>query len=234
MRRLMHHRPSPAMVVAVIALFVALGGAAYAATQINGALIKKNSEPGNRINKKTFVAKAKFASRASNATNADHASQAGSASPSGAAGGALSGSYPNPSVANGAITSADLALGARTGTLKSGETITGFLIVQGTATGSGFGFVNGAGFQLLPQSAIPPENFQLITGASGPHCPGVGQADAGYLCVYQTYATNVSAAHVFAEDGHQLDATRTGFGVQAIAAAAGDVEFGGSWAYTQA
>jgi hypothetical protein len=73
MRSAVRKRPSPAMVVALIALFVALGGGAYAASQINGALIKKNSEPGNRIKKNTFVAKATFA------TNANHATSAGSA-----------------------------------------------------------------------------------------------------------------------------------------------------------
>lgn len=46
-------RPSPAMLVAVLALFVALGGTVYAASSINGKTIKKNSLPGNRIKKKS-------------------------------------------------------------------------------------------------------------------------------------------------------------------------------------
>jgi hypothetical protein len=40
-----------ANVVAVTALFVALGGSVYAGDKINGKTIKKNSEPGNRIKK---------------------------------------------------------------------------------------------------------------------------------------------------------------------------------------
>lgn len=48
-------RPSPAMVIAVLALFVALGGTVYAASAINGKTIKKNSLPGNRIKKKTVT-----------------------------------------------------------------------------------------------------------------------------------------------------------------------------------
>ena len=40
-------------VVAYVALFLALGGGAYAATQINGKSIKKNSTPGNRLKKKS-------------------------------------------------------------------------------------------------------------------------------------------------------------------------------------
>src|SRR3954464_4775432 len=45
--------PSPAMVVAFIALAVALGGTAWAA--VNGASIKRNSIPGNRLKKKTVT-----------------------------------------------------------------------------------------------------------------------------------------------------------------------------------
>lgn len=48
-------RPSPAMIVAVLALFVALGGTVYAASSISGKTIKKNSLPGNRIKQKTVT-----------------------------------------------------------------------------------------------------------------------------------------------------------------------------------
>ena len=42
-------RPSPAMLVACIALFVALGGTVLAATKINGRTIEVKSLPGNRL-----------------------------------------------------------------------------------------------------------------------------------------------------------------------------------------
>lgn len=42
-------RPTPAMVVALLALFVALGGSVYAATGIDGHSIKPKSLPGNRL-----------------------------------------------------------------------------------------------------------------------------------------------------------------------------------------
>ena len=42
-------RPGPAMVVACIALFVALGGSVYAASRIDGRAIKLKSLPGNRL-----------------------------------------------------------------------------------------------------------------------------------------------------------------------------------------
>jgi hypothetical protein len=48
-------RFSYANVVATLALFIALGGGAYAAGKISGSQIKANSIPGNRIQKKTLT-----------------------------------------------------------------------------------------------------------------------------------------------------------------------------------
>lgn len=48
-------RPSPAMVVAVIALVVALAGTAYAAQSINGGAIKKQTIGGGKLKKKTLT-----------------------------------------------------------------------------------------------------------------------------------------------------------------------------------
>lgn len=42
-------RPTPATILAALALFVALGGSVYAAARINGARVKRNSLPGNRV-----------------------------------------------------------------------------------------------------------------------------------------------------------------------------------------
>src|SRR5215207_1123097 len=48
-------RPSPAMVVAVIALITALAGTAYAAQTINGGAIKKQTIGGSKLKKKTLT-----------------------------------------------------------------------------------------------------------------------------------------------------------------------------------
>lgn len=50
-------RPSPALIIALIALFAALGGTVYAANKINGKTIKVNSIPGNRIKPQTLTGK---------------------------------------------------------------------------------------------------------------------------------------------------------------------------------
>jgi len=55
MSRIFNHRPSPAMVVALIALFVALGGTGYAAVKLNGKNIKDNSIPGTKVRNRTLT-----------------------------------------------------------------------------------------------------------------------------------------------------------------------------------
>src|ERR1044071_4045517 len=55
MSKLKERRPSPAMVVAVIALVVALAGSAYAAQTINGGAIKKQTIGGGKLKQKTLT-----------------------------------------------------------------------------------------------------------------------------------------------------------------------------------
>jgi hypothetical protein len=55
MRSLRNKRPSPAMVVAVIALVIALAGTAYAAQTINGGAIKKQTIGAGKLKHKTLT-----------------------------------------------------------------------------------------------------------------------------------------------------------------------------------
>jgi hypothetical protein len=55
MSKLKGQRPSPAMIVAVIALVVALGGTAIAAQSINGGAIKKQTIGGGKLKQKTLT-----------------------------------------------------------------------------------------------------------------------------------------------------------------------------------
>jgi hypothetical protein len=55
MSTLKNRRPSPAMVVAVIALVTALAGTAYAAQTINGGAIKKQTIGGGKLKQKTLT-----------------------------------------------------------------------------------------------------------------------------------------------------------------------------------
>jgi hypothetical protein len=55
MRTLTRRRPSPAMIVAIAALIVALAGTAYAAQTINGGAIKKQTIGGGKLKHKTLT-----------------------------------------------------------------------------------------------------------------------------------------------------------------------------------
>jgi hypothetical protein len=52
---LRYSRPSPALVISVLALFVALGGVGYAAATINGADIKNKSIAGKKLKNKAIT-----------------------------------------------------------------------------------------------------------------------------------------------------------------------------------
>jgi hypothetical protein len=55
MREWRSRRPSPSMIVAMLALIVALGGTAYAAQRINGGAIQKQTIGGGKLKQKTLT-----------------------------------------------------------------------------------------------------------------------------------------------------------------------------------
>ena len=73
--------PKPAMIVALVALFAALGGSAYAGSKIAGNQIKANSITGKQVKEKTLknVASAKKARKAGTANSARTSARAKSA-----------------------------------------------------------------------------------------------------------------------------------------------------------
>ncbi|MBS1880759.1 MAG: hypothetical protein JST31_14710 [Actinobacteria bacterium] len=93
-------------VVAVVALFFALGGTVYAAGKISGSQIKPNSIPANRIKSKSISA-----SQIKPGTISGAQIQAGSISAS--------------QVKSGSLTGAQIQAGSLTGAQVNGATLTG-------------------------------------------------------------------------------------------------------------
>lgn len=138
-------------VMATLAVFMVLGGGAYAATKL-----PKNSVTSVQVKDRSLLSKdfktgqlpkgAKGDAGAAGATGATGAAGAkgekgdkGDPGPAtGAAGGALSGSYPNPGLADNAVTSSKLAAGA-VGTGQLGKAPFGYSDTAQTTSVAGTG-----------------------------------------------------------------------------------------------
>jgi hypothetical protein len=113
MRAILRHRPSPAMVVACIALALALGGTSYAAIKlpaksvgtkqlkrnaVTSPKVKNNALTGADVLESSLaqVPSAASAANATNATNATHATNATSATTAGTANAAFSTFHDTP------------------------------------------------------------------------------------------------------------------------------------------
>jgi hypothetical protein len=106
MRSLLRHRPSPALVVACIALAVALGGTSYAAIKLPANSVGTKQLQNGAVTKKKIAKKTINALTGQMGPKGDH----GPPGPAtGVAGGDLTGNYPNPSIAPGAVTGAKVA-----------------------------------------------------------------------------------------------------------------------------
>ncbi|HEU4738189.1 MAG TPA: hypothetical protein VFS54_03795 [Solirubrobacterales bacterium] len=247
-----------ANVIATIALFVALGGAAVAAG------LPKNSVGANQLKrgavtpaklKRAAVTAGKIAPKAIVAgklgANAVLPGNLGNGIISTAkiSDGAVIASKIKNSVVttnklnNGAVTTAKLGdksvtlgkladgLAPLLGTLKSGQTLRGVFSVGDNATGAG-DFTRGAVSYQFPLTNTPSVTV-LKKGETSANCSGLGggqtpAATGGNLCVYVTESKNLDATTPLAAENN----TRLGFGLVAKSEAAGEYYAYGQWAVT--
>jgi hypothetical protein len=199
--------PSPALVLAMVALAVALGGTAFAANSVATAKHKskhKDAKADTKLVKKMApklsVKHAKTANSAKTAASATHATSADSAT--------------NATNATHA-TSADSATNATNSTnlgghpasfysptvLQSGQSESGTYAVA-TGTTSGGYLAQGFAFPVPLAAALSASHVAWLNGTTTANCPGVGHAAAGYLCVYATAAASVTENNGHAVSTH--------------------------------
>jgi hypothetical protein len=220
--------PSPAMVVAFIALAVALGGTAWAA--VNGASIKRNSIPGNRLKKKTVtgnriktdtlgttqIAESRLG-KVPKARRADLASNASRL------GGAKAANYPT----------------FGTKAIPKGATVTGVFGLQHFFAGGSDDHLR----QAISLPGVAPANltdttvnFKAAAGVADADatCTGTAAsptAPAGKVCLYLTSGAGLGSTFR-GEALPGLPGSRRGFVVRSDNAAASGTGVYGVWAYT--
>lgn len=204
--RQVRERLTYANVTATIALFVALGGVGYAATQINGKNIKKRSIAGKRLKKNTLggteIKESKLG-QVPSAANADTAT--------------------NATKAQRALT---LDPDAK---LRSGETLTGLWAITGGTAGNASDAIQFV--PQLPTNLGAGAVHRLAPGATSAACPAPGQAAAGNLCVYERAGANAAFNTIYDSASGGNGANRRG-AVIAYTTSASNGNTDGTWAVT--
>jgi hypothetical protein len=205
--------PSPALVISLIALFVALGGTTYAATNlpknsVGTKQLKNGAVTKTKINKKTISALK---------GNAGPPGPPGPPGPKGDPGPA--GPFP-------------------TGNLPSGATVRGNFFMTGVAAASGSQAVDSLSF-VYPLASAPTPHFIDAGTAPPAGCPGTAddpKAAAGQLCIYEkTISGPVGARDVCGLDvgGSSCPGSnRWGAGVYELSTGTGRFQSYGTWAVT--
>ena len=212
-------RPSPALVIALVALFIALGGTGYAASQSGATIAGSATAKIKKVNSRVSRLARQLAGVRQQLGSV--VGQPGPQGPPGTKGDKGDKGDPGP----------------LTGALPSGVTMKGDWGMRFNNEGAdirvqtAFSF----GFSL---SVAPTPHYIPVGGTVPPGCAGDATnpgADPGQLCVFEAATTNITAGSqaVFDEaTGTDGKADPWGAGVAATATAAGDTRYRGTWAVT--
>jgi hypothetical protein len=255
MRRFTGRRVSPALVISIIALVLAASGTSFAAAPV--ALLAKalglNSAQKKQVrsiadkqiaaeSSKLSVLRAKSAESATTATTAINAVTATSATNATNAANATNAvTATSATNATNATNSAELGGLAASSYLKYGSTLPPGTIETGLWGGGFHATASGQLFAVVTTFPIPLSaelglaNTIVVSGASAPHCPGVGHAESGYLCMYVTgFIQNAKVLDAYNAEspGGPGGAGVSGFGITIESTGLGTVFASGNFAVT--
>lgn len=212
--------PSPAMIVALLALFVAMGGSAVAMSHY---LINSTKQINPKVLKKL--------------KGAGPAGIKGLTGPVGPQGPAGAQGAVGPQGTQG---TAGSNLTAET-TLPSGQSESGTFSAGGGYDAGheygpgniGYGYI-GTGITYVQPlaSAIPDENVIDVTKGTAPHCEGVGKAARGYLCLYDWDNNDVESAIIYSNDKGDFSTPSPGAVLYWYVFEAGEPYSGGEYTVT--
>ena len=188
-----------ANVVASMALFIALGGGAYAAVKL----------PANSVGTKQIKKGAVTPPKLSKATRALLTGAAGAPGQPGAVGPQGPQGVPGPKGDTGATgpkgdtgaKGADFTADTR---LQSGQSLTG----NYAAWGTGGGYLSDTIQFRIPLQAGIAGSHVVYTAGTTANCSGAGHADPGYICIYEQAA----GASSYTGSWHSESPSGTGFG----------------------
>ena len=204
--------------VAYLALFFALGGTSFAAVNA----LPKNSVGSPQI-KNGSIQKIDISKRTVSALRGLRGPRGltGATGATGAAG------AQGPKGDKGA----DFTV---TTTLQTGQTETGVFGAWGQASAIGGYMVDSVNFRVPLAADLPAgrDVFLPEGTASATHCPGIGQAESGWLCLYEVAHSNRNEINAFDPTDGGDEISKLGFNVYYTFPATGAAWSYGEWAVT--